>query len=172
MSAAFSLASVDSEMPPKEKSRQTPQPTTEADSSPSQLAPAIKTFKAIRARSKSKANTADKEICGKASQPAPGTPRGRPSKESLFLQAVASKCGVLQDVVETALRAVETVALETLKEKRRFKVSFLQGKLIEKRARPATAKNLFGKVVAVAARPAKKIIKFSPTKPCRLLFPL
>ena len=74
--------------------------------------------------------------------------------------------------METALRAVETVALETLKEKRRFKVSFLQGKLIEKRARPATTKNLFGKVVAVAARPAKKIIKFSPSKQFRLLFPL
>ena len=138
----FSLASVDSEMPPKETGRQKPARTTETDSSPSQLAPAIKTPKAIRARSKSKANTVDKETRGKASQPAPGTPRGRPSKESLFLQAVASKCGVLQDVVETAFRAVETVALETLPEKRRFKVSFLQGRLNEKRARPATAKNI------------------------------
>ena len=114
----------------------------------------------------------NKDTRGKAPQPAPSTPRGRPSKESLFLKEVASKCDVQQSVVEIALRAVETVALETLKERRRFKVSFVHGRLIGKRARPATPKNLFGKVVAVAARPAKKIIMFSPAKQCRLLFPL
>ena len=83
---------------------------------------------------------------------------------------MASKCGVHQDVVETVLRALETVALETLKEKRIFKVSFLHGKLIEKKERPAAEKKVFGKVVTVAARPAKKNVKFSPTMEFRAHF--
>ena len=169
MSAAL-LAQVDSKMPPKVRSRLTPEPTTETESSPSQPAVAIKTPKPKRGKSNDKVKTVKKETRGKASQPAPGTPRGRPSKEFLFLQAVASKCGVHQDVVETVLRALETVALETLKEKRIFKVSFLHGKLIEKKERPAAEKKVFGKVVTVAARPAKKNVKFSPTMEFRAHF--
>ena len=168
VSAAISLAQVDSKMPPKVKSRQTPEPTTETDSS--QPAPAIKTPKPKRGKSSGKGKTVKKEARGKAS-PAPGTPsRGRPSKESQFLQAVASTSGVHQDVVESVLRAVETVALDTLREKRRFKVSFLQGRLNEKKERLAGEKRVFGKVVAVPARPAKRNVKFSPTKEFRALF--
>ena len=155
-------------MPPKVKSRQTHEPTIETDSAPSQLAPAIKTPKAKRGKSNGKTNTVKEH--SKTRQPAPGTPRGRPSKEFLFLQAVAAKCGVHQDVVETVLRALETVALETLKEKRIFKVSFLHGKLIEKKERPAAEKKVFGKVVTVAARPAKKTIKLNPSTEFRALF--
>ena len=151
-------------MPPKVKGRQTSEPET--DSSPSQPAPPIKTPKAKRGTS-GKSKTVKENR--KTRQPAPGTPRGRPSKEFLFLQAVASKCGVHQDVVETVLRAVETVALETLKEKHRFKVSFLQGKLTEKKERPATEQKVFGKNVMVPARPAKRSIKFNPTKEFRNL---
>ena len=164
------MAQVDSKMPPKVKSRLTPEPTTETESSPSQPAVAIKTPKPKRGKSNDKVKTVKKETRGKASQPAPGTPRGRPIKEYLFLQAVASKCGVHQDVVETVLRAVDTVALETLKEKRRFKISFLQGKLIEKKERLAGERKVFGKLVSVPAKPAKKNVKFSPTKEFRLLF--
>ena len=51
-----------------------------------------------------------KDKRAKSGQPAPGTPRGRPSKESLFISAVANTCSVHQQVVETVLRAVETVA--------------------------------------------------------------
>ena len=152
------------------RSRLTPEPTTETESSPSQPAVAIKTPKPKRGKSNDKVKTVKKEARGKASQPAPGTPRGRPSKESLFLQAVASKCGVHQDVVETVLRAVDTVALETLKEKRRFKISFLQGKLIEKKERLAGEKKVFGKMVEVPAQPAKKNVKFSPTMEFRAHF--
>ena len=68
------------------------------------------------------------------------------------------------------MRAVDTVALETLREKRRFKISFLQGKLIEKKERPAAEKKVFGKVVTVAAQPAKKNVKFSPTMEFRAHF--
>ena len=168
MSAAISLAQVDTKMPPKNKSRQTPEPTTETESS--QPAPAIKTPKPKRGISSGKGKTLKKEARGKAS-PAPGTPsRGRPSKESQFLQAVASKSGVHQDAVESVLRSVEAVAVDSLKEKRRFKVSFLQGKLIAKPERPATEKKLFGKVVAVSARPAKKSVKFNPSAEFRALF--
>ena len=157
-------------MPPKIKTRQTPEPTTETDSSPSQPPPPIKTPKPKRGKSSGKGKVVKKEARGKAS-PAPGTPsRGRPSKESQFLQAVASKSGVHQDVVESVLRSVEAVAVESLKEKRRFKVSFLQGKLIAKPERPATEKKLFGKVVAVSARPAKKSVKFNPSAEFRALF--
>ena len=77
-----------------------------------------------------------------------------------------------RDVVEKVLRAVETIAVESLKEKHRFKVSFLQGKLIEQKERLAGEKNVFGKVVPVLAQPAKKNIKFSPTNEFRLLFQL
>ena len=155
-------------MPPKIKSRQTPEPTTETESS---QPPPIKTPKAKRGKSSGKGKVVKKEARGKASQPAPGTPsRGRPSKESQFLQAVASKSGVHQDVVESVLRSVEAVAVESLKEKRRFKVSFLQGKLIAKPERPATEKKLFGKIVAVSARPAKKSVKFNPSSEFRALF--
>ena len=167
VSAAISLAQVDSKMPPKVKSRQTPESTTETDSS--QPAP-IKTPKAKPGKSSGKGKVVKKEARGKASQSAPGTPRGRPSKESQFLQAVASKSGVHQDVVESVLRSVEAVAVESLKEKRRFKVSFLQGKLIAKPERPATEKKLFGKIVAVSARPAKKSVKFNPSAEFRALF--
>jgi len=155
-------------MPPKVKGRLTPEPTPETDSSPSQPAPPISTPKAKRGTSGKAKTIKDKR--DKARQPAPGTPRGRPSKEFLFLQAVASKCGVHQDVVETVLRAVETVALETLKEKNRFKCSFLQGKLIEKKERLAGEKKVFGKVVPVPAQPAKKNVKFTPTMEFRALF--
>ena len=158
-------------MPPKVKSRQKPEPATEADSSPSQLAPAFKTPKAKHAKSNSESKTVNKDTRGKAPQPAPGTPsRGRPSKASQFRQAVGSKSGVHQDVVESVLRSVETVAVEYLQEKRKFKVSFLQGKLIQKEERPATEKKLFGKVVAVSARPAKKSVKFNPSAEFRALF--
>ena len=68
------------------------------------------------------------------------------------------------------MRAMEKVALETLKEKRRFKISFLQGKLIEKEERPAGKTKMFGKVVPVPAQPAKKNVKFTPTKEFRVLF--
>ena len=68
------------------------------------------------------------------------------------------------------MRAVESVALDTLKEKRRFKVSFLQGKLIDKKERPATEMKVFGKVVTVAARPAKRTIKLNPSTEFRALF--
>ena len=112
MSAAL-LAQVDSKMPPKVRSRLTPDPTTETDSSPSQPAVAIKTPKPKRGKPNDKEKTVKEKR--KTRRPAPGTPRGRPSGESQFLQAVASKSGVHQDVVETVLRAVETVALETLK---------------------------------------------------------
>ena len=83
---------------------------------------------------------------------------------------MASKSGIHQDVVETVLRAVEMAALDSLKEKRRFKVSFLQGKLIEKQERPAKEQKVFGKMVEVPAQPAKKNVKFSPTKEFRALF--
>ena len=72
--------------------------------------------------------------------------------------------------METVLRAVETVALETLKEKHSFKFSFLQGKLIEKKERLAGEKQVFGKVVIVPARPAHKNVKLTPTKEFRALF--
>ena len=155
-------------MPPKIKSQQIPEPTPETESSPSQPAPSAKTPKTQRGKSNGKAKTVKEH--SKTRQPAPGTPRGRPSKEFIFLQEVASKCGVHQDVVETVLRAVEMVALDTLKEKRRFKVSFLQGKLIEKQERPAKEQKVFGKMVEVRAQPAKKNVKFSPTKEFRALF--
>ena len=155
-------------MPPKIKSQQIPEPTPETESSPSQPAPSVKTPKAKRGKSNGKTKTVKEH--SKTRQPAPGTPRGRPSKSFIFLQAVASKSGVHQDVVETVLRALETVALETLKEKRIFKVSFLHGKLIEKKERPAAEKNVFGKVVTVAARPAKRTIKLNPSTEFRALF--
>ena len=155
-------------MPPKVKGRLTPEPTPETDSSPSQAEPPIKTHQAKRGTS-GKSKTV-KEKRDKARQPALGPPRGRPSKEFLFLQAVASKCTLHQDVVETVLRAVDAVALETLKEKHRFKLSFLQGKLIEKKERLAGEKQVFGKVVTVPAQPAKKNVKFSQTKEFRALF--
>ena len=88
----------------------------------------------------------------------------------MFLQAVASKCSVHQDVVETVLHAVETVAVETLKEQHRFHISFLQGKLIEKHKKPATEQKVFGNVVVVPAQPARKNVKFSATKDFRKLF--
>jgi len=155
-------------MPPKIKSQQIPEPTPETESSPSQPAPSVKTPKAKRGKSNGKTKTVKEH--SKTRQPAPGTPRGRPSNESLFLQAVASKCGVHQDVVETVLRAVDTVALETLKEKRRLKISFLQGKLIEKKERLAGERKMFGKVLSVPAQPAKKNVKFSPTMEFRAHF--
>ena len=167
MWAAISLAQVDSKMPPTIKSRQTPESTTETDSS--QPAP-IKTPKAKPGKSSGKGKAVKKETRGKASQPAPGTPRGRPTKEFQFLQAVASKCGAHRDVVESVLRSMEAVAVQSLTEKRRFKVSFLRGKLIDKKKRPATEKQVFGKVVAVHARPAKKNVKFTPTKEFAALF--
>jgi len=169
MSAAVSLAQAHSKMPPKVKSRQPPEPAPETDSSSSQPAPAIKTPKAKRGKSSGNAKTV-KETRIKAGQPAPGTPRGRPSKESLFLQAVASKCSVHKDVVETVLHAVQTVAVETLKEKHKFHVSFLHGRLNEKPERLAREKNMFGNVVPVPAQPASKTVKFSPTKEFRNLF--
>ena len=72
--------------------------------------------------------------------------------------------------METVLHAVQTVAVETLKEQHKFHVSFLQGRLNEKKERPAAEQKVFGKVVSVPARPAKKNIKFSPTKEFRNLF--
>ena len=87
-----------------------------------------------------------------------------------MLEAVASNSGVHKRVVESVLRSVETIALETLKEKRRFKVSFLQGKLIEKPERPATEKKVFGKLIAIHARPAKKHVLCMPTIEFRALF--
>ena len=156
-------------MPPKTKSRQINETTPETNSSGSQAALAIKAPpKAKRGKTSEKTKTV-KEARGKTG-PAPG--RGRPSRESQFLQAIVSKSGIHQDVVETVLRAVEIVVFDTLKEKRSFKVSFLQGKLIEKKERLAGEKKVFGKVVPVLAQPAKKNIKFSPTKEFRLLFQL
>ena len=79
---------------------------------------------------------------------------------------------LMQDlrIIATYLRAVDTVALETLKKKRRFKISFLQGKLIEKKERLAAEKKVFGKMVEVPAQPAKKNVKFSPTMEFRAHF--
>ena len=111
-----------------------------------------------------------KEKRGKQGLPAPGTPRGRPSKESLFVSAVATKCSVHQHVVEQVLRAVEAVAVQTLKDKRKFNVSFIQGRLNEKPEAPAREKKMLGKIVSVPARPAKRTLKFTPTKEFRKLF--
>ena len=124
--------------------------------------------KAKRGKSSGKAKTKKR---GESRLPAPGTPRcGRPSKASLFLSAVASKSSVHQDVVEMVLHAVEKVAVATLKEQRKFRVSFLQGKLHEKPERPATEKNVFGHVVSVPGRPDKTTVKFSATTSFRKLF--
>ena len=111
-----------------------------------------------------------KEKRGKQGLPAPGTPRGRPSKESLFVSAVATKCSVHQHVVEQVLRAVEAVAVQELKDKRKFNVSFIQGRLNEKPAAPPKEKKMLGKIVSVPARPAKRTLKFTPTKEFRMLF--
>ena len=102
--------------------------------------------------------------------PAPGTLRGRPSKSSLFVSAVASKCSVHQHVVESVLRAVEAVAIASLKDNRKFNVSFIQGKLSEKPEIPAKEKDVLGKLVTVPAKPAKRTVKFIPTKDFRKFF--
>ena len=102
--------------------------------------------------------------------PAPGTPRGRPTQKSLFISAVATKCSVHQHVVEQVLRAVEAVAVQTLKDKRKFNVSFIQGRLNEKPEAPAREKKMLGKIVSVPARPAKMARKFTPAKEFRMLF--
>ena len=146
------------------KKRPAPEPSTETDSS---QAAAMSTPKRGTPCGKSKTV---KEKQGKRGQPAPGTPRGRPSKESLFISAVANKCSVHQHVVETVLRAVETVALAALKDQRKFNLSFIQGKLSEKPEKPAKEKTVLGKLVSVPARPAKWTLKFTPTKEFRMLF--
>ena len=96
-----------------------PEPSTETD--PSQ-ALAMSTPKRGKACAKSKTATE-----GNSGQPAPGTPGGRPSTSSLFISAVANKCSVHQNVVETVLLAVETLAVQALREKRKFNVPFIQG---------------------------------------------
>ena len=58
---------------------------------------------------------------------APGTPRGKPTKESVFITEVASKCVLHQDVVSSVLDAVQAVAVDTLKTKRKFAVGFSMG---------------------------------------------
>ncbi len=146
------------------KRRRAPEPLTETDSS---QAAAMSTPKRRRSCGKSK-TVKDKH--GKHGLPAPGTPRGRPSKESLFISAVATKCSVHQHVVETVLRAVEKVAVQALRDKRKFNVSFIQGRLNEKPEAPAKEKKVLGKLVSVPARPAKRTVKFIPSKEFRKLF--
>ena len=151
-------------MAPKVRNRQTPEPLAETDSASSQAAPVTKTQKVKRQKSCDKSTTL-KEQRGESGQPAPGTPRGRPSKESIFLSAVASKCTLHQDIVESVLDALETVAIETLKAKHKFHVSFLHGKLNEKPERLARDKKVFGKVVAVPAQPARKTSNLARQRP-------
>ncbi len=127
----------------------------------------LKTPKRGRSCAKSKTVKENRSKCG---QPAPGTPRGRPSKASLFISAVASKCSVHQHVVESVLRAVEAVAVAALKDKRKFSLSFIQGKLNEKPETPAKEKDVLGKLVSVPARTAIRTVRFSPTKEFRKLF--
>ena len=146
------------------KRRRVPEPSTETDSSP-----AAATSTPKRGTSCGKPKTI-KEKRDNQGLPAPGTPRGRPSKESLFVSAVATKCSVHQHVVEQVLRAVEAVAVQTLKDKRKFNVSFIQGRLNEKPEAPAKEKKVHGKLVSVPARPAKMALKFTPTKEFRMLF--
>ena len=145
------------------KRRRAPEPLTETDSSQA----AMSTPK--RGTSCGKPKTV-KEKRGKQGLPAPGTPRGRPTQKSLFISAVATKCSVHQHVVEQVLRAVEAVAVQTLKDKRKFNVSFIQGRLNEKPEAPAKEKKMLGKILSVPARPAKRTLKFTPTKEFRMLF--
>ena len=154
------------EVPPSKRKRGKAKAKALAETPSSQPA-GIKTPKRGKTCDKSKTV---KEKRGKCGQPAPGTPRGRPPKESLFISAVATKCAVHQDVVQAVLNAVETVAAETLKTTRRFHVTFLQGRLNEKPEAPAREKTVNGKVVAFAARAAKTTVKFSPAKHFRKLF--
>ena len=103
-------------------------------------------------------------------QKAPGTPRGRPSKESVFITEVASKCVLHQDVVTSVLDAVQAVAVDTLKTKRKFAVGFFHGRLTVKPEAPPREKMVNGKMVSFAASPAKTIVKLSPSKHFRMMF--
>ena len=101
---------------------------------------------------------------------APGTPRGRPSKESVFITEVASKCVLHQDVVSSVLDAVQAVAVDTLKTKRKFAVGFFHGRLTVKPEAPPREKMVNGKMVSFAASPAKTVVKLSPSKHFRMMF--
>lgn len=145
------------------KRRRVPEFLTETESSQT----AMSTPKRVTSCGKPKTV---KEKRGKQGLPAPGGPRGRPSKETLFISAVATECNVHQHVVERFLRAVEKVAVQALRDKRNFSVSFIQGQLKEKPEAPAKKKKILGKLISVPARPAKRVLKFTPTKEFRVLF--
>ena len=101
---------------------------------------------------------------------APGTPRGRPSKETVFITAVASKCALHQDVVSSVLDAVQSAAVDSLKTTRKFAVGFFQGRLTAKPEAPTKDKIVNGKLVTFAARPATTVVKLSPSKTFRMMF--
>ena len=101
---------------------------------------------------------------------APGTPRGRPSKETVFITAVASKCALHQDVVSSVLDAVQSAAVDSLKTTRKFAVGFFQGRLTAKPEAPAKDKMVNGKLVTCPARPATTVVKLSPSKTFRMMF--
>ena len=101
---------------------------------------------------------------------APGTPRGRPSKETVFITAVASKCALHQDVVSSVLDAVQSAAVDSLKTTRKFAVGFFQGRLTAKPEALAKDKMVNGKLVTFSARPATTVVKLSPSKTFRMMF--
>ena len=156
-------------MAPKNKTRQTAGRLAETANVSSQAATVINTQKQKTRKSPDKLASLKETRC-KAGHTAPGTPRGRPSKESLFIAAVASQCNVHPDIVESVVYALEKVAMNTLKETRKLHISFLHGKLNDRPEKPATEKKMFGKLVAVPAQPARTSIKFRPTNAFRKLF--
>ena len=156
-------------MSPKIRSRHTPESQTDVDSSATPPAKVVKTPNVKRRKSMAMpapaCETPPKVKRGKSRAiPAPGTPKGRPSKESTFIAAVALKCSVHQDVVISVLDAVESMCIESLKNARQFHVSFIEGKLHEKKERPATQRKINGKVLTLKAKPARRVVKLTAVK--------
>ncbi len=154
-------------MPPKVKSRLTPESQTDVDTSATPPAKVVNTPQMKRGKSMAipTCETPSKVKRGKSTAtPAPGTPKGRPSKASTFIAAVATKCKVHQDVVMSVLDAVESMCIESLKSTRKFHVSFIEGKLHEKKEILAMQRHINGKLLTLKAKPARRVVKLTAAK--------
>jgi len=80
-------------------------------------------------------------------------------------EALATACEIKKSVASKALDALATVATGEVKKTGKFTIPGLC--MLKTRTKPATKagkKEIFGKVVMVKAKPARKIVKALPVK--------
>ena len=140
-------------MPPKIKSALAPEPMatqpedTQSVTESEKERPTKKKKKSVKANAKSSKKSRKR----------------RPSKVTLVKNAIAQKMLVHPQQVQQFLEALDSVALEFLKTKNVFRLSFLTVGFHATPAREAGQKRVFGKDITLKALPERRTLRLTPS---------